>query len=514
MSLVDTFKEDPTKRSNLHKLYQDSMFVTQAPEYSTSEVLMGSAYRRLLLGITDKDVDLLNISWLEGEIGKQLANAGLASRIFSTKRGLGSPLRSGQQGSIALRQLMPLVPEIARNACVLGKVRNRWFPGNLFVEAIAAALGPEALPLLTGFTKALTVSSSDDLVAQFVQQLLIKAEAKDTKKPKEAQEPQITAEEMRSYRGKSTDASCSPAERFCRDLNATLQLKDRLTRRQWTVLIEAVLRLGLPTHVLWVCRANSVFWEMCLSVCTGNEVPSEEDVDRRLWSTGLQGSDALEVGRDAMPALKTILQAYLYARFGLNLMLARLDDAGKPWSNILGYEFGNTSLTAASLRNFLVHLSANRLAIHSNDPVLWLVNQCSDLLDKRTSLVRCTAGFTKNMLEFIRHGLGQIEAQDPESSSYDQSYFLTNETRGRARSSQWPVQLGPAMLIVLAHACSNDQGDIPVSVEDFRTHLNSYGIGTPAGELATGRTGKDLQNLGLIVDSPDAAGGRLLVRPF
>jgi hypothetical protein len=53
-----------------------------------------------------------------------------------------------------------------------------------------------------------------------------------------------------------------------------------------------------------------------------------------------------------------------------------------------------------------------------------------------------------------------------------------------------------------------------VSLDDFRRHLGEYGLRGPAGELVHGKTGHDLSMLGLVVDSPDAAGGRLLVKPF
>ena len=56
--------------------------------------------------------------------------------------------------------------------------------------------------------------------------------------------------------------------------------------------------------------------------------------------------------------------------------------------------------------------------------------------------------------------------------------------------------------------------EVPASLDDLRRHLSHYGLRTPAGELAQGRVGADLEKLGLVVDSPDAAGGRMLVAPF
>lgn len=82
------------------------------------------------------------------------------------------------------------------------------------------------------------------------------------------------------------------------------------------------------------------------------------------------------------------------------------------------------------------------------------------------------------------------------------------------RSRLWPVRPGPAMLILLAHSATSAANGVPVSLEDFRSHLANYGLAVPPDELLHGKLTLDLQKLGLLVDSPDAAGGRLLVGPF
>lgn len=70
------------------------------------------------------------------------------------------------------------------------------------------------------------------------------------------------------------------------------------------------------------------------------------------------------------------------------------------------------------------------------------------------------------------------------------------------------------MLVMLVHACCAANPSIPVSLDDFRQRLGEYGLHVPAGELVDGKTGRDLARLGLVIDSPDAAGGLLLVPPF
>src|SRR6185437_10150636 len=118
---------------------------------------------------------------------------------------------------------------------------------------------------------------------------------------------------------------------FCRDLEAVIGLKGTLTRRQWTVLVEALLRIGMATHVLWACHLNAKCWEMSLAVAGGTPAPSEDDVEAELWQSHRSVSTFLEVGRDAVPLIKRSLERYLFGRFGLNILLHRLEEAGNPW---------------------------------------------------------------------------------------------------------------------------------------------------------------------------------------
>jgi hypothetical protein len=326
----------------------------------------------------------------------------------------------------------------------------------------------------------------------------------------------IEKESQRAYQGKDIPLlEISPAERFCRDLESVLELKNKLTRRQWTVLVEAVLRIGMGIHILWVCHSNAKCWEMALAAAAGQPVPSESDVEVAIWQSHRDSDSFLEVGRDAVPLIKRALEWHLYGRFGLNLVLHKLQDIGQPWptGQVIGFEQTSGKSGPKAVHEFLTHIATHRASIDA-DPAGWLRSKCREICDKHLRLVKSDVGFTKNLLEFIRHSLGQIETENPEQKSYDQSYLLANRRKPGSRFNLWPVQPGPAMLILLVHACHRAQGEIPASLDDLRMHLADYGLHAPAGELAGGQVGTDLEKLGLVVDSPDAAGGRLLVAPF
>ncbi len=485
-----------------------------APEYSTGEVLLGSAYRKFLLQLRDSEVDLELVASLPTQVPHNFGGVELWRELIFSRGGIESPLRGGQYGSALSRQLMPIVPTVARVACVLGKKpRSRWYPANLLLEVIGAGDGEtNGSNLIVSLGKALEVDDTDDLFARFVDRAL----AAITPAPAVAPYHSIalTDGELHAYRGRTvTTGQFSPAERFCLDLPTILGLKAQLTRRQWTVLVEALFRLGLGMHTLWVCQLNVLMWDLAVDAAAGKPVASEDAIESILWESHCDSQPLLEIGRNSEPLLKQLIEKYAYARLGLNLLLCRLEEAGVGWDGNapIGFSRQSGNRAAASVRTFLQHLWANRSAI-APDPPDWLRKQCTELVDTTPALrdlARCEAGFTKNLFEFTRHSLGQIKAKDVEQKSYDQSYLVAYPG-----GKSLPVQPGPAMLILLVHACCNGQGGIPASLDDLRRHLSHYGLRTPAGELGHGRVGADLEKLGLVVDSPDAAGGRMLVAPF
>src|SRR5262249_4609237 len=161
-----------------------------------------------------------------------------------------------------------------------------------------------------------------------------------------------------------------------------------------------------------------------------------------LWESLGEGVVFLEVGRDAATLLRLWLERYVAGRFGLNLLLHRLEDAGQPWptTDIIGHVPGRPQTAAQTLPAPLEHVARHRTAIDPTDAARWLRAECTNLCDQRLELVKCESGFTRNMFFFLRHGLGQIDTLNPEQKAYDQSYLIVK--RGRARGTQWLVEPG------------------------------------------------------------------------
>lgn len=512
---VTDFEQAPSM--SRHDSYADSMFASTAPEYSTGEVLLASAYRGLLLGVTESRVDLANIGQTPAKMTATAGGPEVWEPLLLRRGGLASPLRHGQHSPIASQQLMPLVPSIARIAGVLGQPRSRWTPFNLLLETIGAGAGAtNGQALLTGLGEALVIDGNDDILARFVEHALDEGlrgvEPVPATVPPYTQ-PLLKAGHLFAFRNRTLPRGRCPSERFCLDLSKVLDLKGSLTRRQWTVLVEAALRVGLGMHVLWNCRANAATWRLACEVASGRAVPPLAEVEDAVWPAEPEFRPLLEIGANAQPLLERLIEEYAYARTGLNLLLCRLEDIGAQWpiTRPIGFDAGTGTAAPQALHAFLLHLAANREGIDPGDAGIWLRSRVAELFDKELrELARRSKGYSRNLWFFARYSLGQVKTKNPEQRSYDLAYLLAYVGEGKPL----PVQPGPDMLIMLVHACCMANRSLPVALDDFRQHLAEYGLHVPAGELIDGKTGRDLVRLGLVVDSPDAAGGRLLVSPF
>lgn len=515
---VSEFEDSPSK--NRHPYYDDSMLYPAAPEWSTGEVLLSSAYRRFILGIPESEINLDDIEQARVSMPANVGGQDAWSKLLVERGGISSPLKHGQHSPVASRQLMPIVPSVARIAGVLGKrPRSRWNPSNLLLQTIGAGLGPAAnASLLREFGDAMMVTTTDDIFARFVDSAL--QQGLRGIGPSPAATPPFRAlaladESLRAFRAQPTPTRLCPSERFCKDLPSVLGTKQSLTRRQWTVLVESILRVGLGMHVLWTCNANTLVWDLVLDVASGGPVPSATELEALIWEGRGRPHALLELGSDAEPHIKRLIERYAFARTGLNLLLCRLDDVGASMAQgtSLGFAPPPAPSAPASLAGFLAHVAAHRHQVDPSDAGQWLRRQVSGMFDTNQELrelAKCGSGYTKNLLEFSRHSLGQIKAKDPEQRCYDLAYLLAYSGERKPLT----VHPGPAMLVMLVHGCCRANPQIPASLDDFRQYLGEYGLNVRAGELIEGKTGHDLAMLGLVIDSPDAAGGRLLVPPF
>ena len=510
---LDRFIEQPFSAN--HPQYDRScMSIGVQPEYATGDVLLGSCYRAFnLASRQESQIDLEEIN----ELVDSLDSESLAGTWrFLLLDALRSPTRPGESSLRPLPQLVPLVPSLGNYSGVLGRRRSRWNPGQLAVYALASGVGPSNFhPTVRALAKALDVTEeTDDQFANFLEDTISRF-VEEAKKPVDEDWPIPGLIWSRVPYREVLSGPLSPAEAFVQDLEELLRLKPDLTRRQWCALFEALLRLGLTSHVLWVCRLNAVAWRYASAILEGADPPAEQAVERTLWSEHLGHGALLDGGQGADPYFRRQVEAYSIARLGLNLLLHVLEDAEEGWD---GFSEDAGGVPAAKqLTSLLTHLSytvkSGSLDHLQPTPGSNVKSRLGRILDVEASKVSGkSAGSPKNLYEFLAHSLRRRPSKDHALREHDQGYLLA-KLPGPA-NSPWVVRPGPVLLLAMCYStCMSMQG-APVTVQHLATRFSFYGVRLSTGDLQGGAVAKDLESLGVLVDSPDAGGGRLVLNPF
>ena len=493
-----------------HPLYDSScLSIGVQPEYATGDVLIGSCYRALrLVRAQESEVDLEQINELPDRLGSDEDQIGMWQFVF--EKALRSPVRPQESSTRPLPQLVPLVPSLAEFSGVLGRRRSRWNPGRLALYTLASGVGPLEFPSIAEhFAQAINVTErADDQFAIFLERHVSsllgnrRAPVDETWQVPELKWAQVPHRQMQ-------DARLCPAEALAEDLRELITLKPYLTRRQWCALLESLLRLGLSAHVLWVCRLNCEVWRSILEVLDGNAPPSQDELARKFWSTHLGQGPFLDGGQSSDSYLKRQIESYAIARLGINLVLHQLDDASAGWTSVI--QDNATIPSAIQINDMLTHIYGVRSSI-SADPRRSTMSLLGPILDEKSSSISSRSGPPKNLHEFLVHTLRRRPSKDPSLNEHDQGYLLAKLSA--SRNAPWIVRPGPVLLMAMCYATCKSMRGAPVNLQHLARRFSFYGVRLSTGDLQDGMIASDLASLGVLVDSPDASGGRLVLNPF
>lgn len=493
---LEKFRSDPWKTS--HPAYQESALrMSPAPEYASSEVLLSSLYRHAGLeevseGTVPKrgrDLDKEVLS--SRDRAEKPEGASLDADTFHML--LHSVLESPKLPNQSTKRFVQVTPLVPQAAVFSGSARlsdNSW-PAGALVKRMVWLGSPDkesAAATWQSLFDALSVTAEDDVFARFIQSEFQAWSPQPTWAAFAGREEEVLAKPDR-------DQLAYPAGRFVRDLSALVAAKDAMTRRQWTSLLEAIIRIAAVAHVTWVCEVQTRIWGSLAGALAGHGPIDEGAARADMFPASFM---FLSYGDRALPAIKDRASAFLRARLGINAVLWALEATGATVAPIS---------SAASLADACDKIRTRQEAVAATGWRQVLV----DVEEQETRTLLCKKGIGSNILEFARHALGQRQAASPVLRGYDQGFALRK--RSASNSSPWIAAFGPVSVLALVHcALSGTTG--PRSVRRLSQHLASYGIAVDHREIATNELGHELRRLGLVLDSPDAESGMLLVPPF
>jgi len=491
------FREAPW--ANSHEAYAKArLAMTPAPEYASSEVILSSVYRVIGLdGATERTVpqrgrELDRAIKMARERSRPPAGATLDPDSFSAL--LGSVLESPKlpnQSTKRFMQVTPLVPQLAVFSGSARLAGNPWTPGVLVKRIIWLGSGDAASAeaVWRALFDALSVGEEDDVFARFLQ-----SEAKAwVVEPSweflaSRDEPLMDADDARSI--------AFPARQFVHDLNAIIAAKAVMTRRQWTSLLESILRLGAAAHVVWLCEVHSRAWQAMSAALDGGGPGGPAQARAAMFPERLA---CLPYGNKALPSIRDSVSRFLAARLGVNATLWALQSIGVSPADGLSSASGLAALCGQIREN-----QARLMAAGVREVI-------TTLEDRETRALNCRKGIGSNINEFVRHVLGQRQTANPTLRGYDQGYVLRKA--GASANSPWIVSLGPVAVLALVHCSLSGVGG-PRSVHRLAQHLAQYGVSMAHRDIPQNELGNQLRMLGLVLDSPDAESGMLLVPPF
>lgn len=485
---------------NSHRSFEDSIFnIRPAPEFATGEVVLSSLYRasgfkeiseNQVRGLGDKLTKAA-----EKATNRKAATGAVQPDTWITvlDRLIQSP-KVAQQSSKRFMSLSPLIPQAALYSGAPRLSGNSWNPGQLVkrIVQMGAPSDSEAVSLWQRLHDALGVGASDDvwarwLLERFDEHRIIEADWSPTDMSKLDGFPSTDRDQLRY-----------PAKQLVADLDGIVSAKGAMTRRQWISLLESVLRIGTVSHVLWLCDVNDRIWRAVRSMIEGSDIKDGADgIDIAVRILAVKNR-MLSFGHPAVPMLRDYASKYLSARIGLNLVFWTLEDLAVPVGKLD---------SIAGIRTFIdvVQTHVDRLRASN------LLESFHSLQDREVRTIACKKGVGANLMEFAQYTLGHRQTLDETLRGYDQGYFLRK--RGEARNSPWILALGPVAVLAMAHCCLHEVKG-PRSVQRLAMHLASYGIEFDMHGLNESDLGRQLRMLGLVLDSPDAESGMLLVPPF
>lgn len=498
------FLQAPWKDESLHEFYRNSfLHMRPAPEYASGEVVLASLYRNVGFSsaVTESKVPTLGRDFLRrldrkkgGRTAQQAILGNEAWRGVVTGS-LRSP-KQPNQASKRFLQICPIVPDAAIYSLSARLSANSWNPGQLVARALnfGSPHSSQAAELWRELFAGLSVNSEDDIWARFLMQEFLHWRPQELvgewKEPQEVDPPEAIVDwHMASV--------ASPGTQFVKDLREVLELKPRLTRRQWISVLESVLRLGTASHVLWICRANAEVLAVFEAALRGEIIGREEIGERLCMARPFWSYNQL-----AVPTIREFARNFVVSRVGLNLLLLHYLQA-----------FGVDSIASNPLTNMktIAAFAKDLYEKRSQFPVTEYRDSLIAATEADPRVVACKRGISANISEFLRHVLGQRQTSEPGLDTYDQGFYLRK--RGAYSGAPWAVSIGPVATIMLSYCCSRTAKG-PRTVEDFCNHLAMYGIAVNSQEIGKTSLGQTLRNLGLVLDSPDAEGGMVLVNPF
>lgn len=471
------------------KLYFDNY---QKPEYTKEEHPMAALYR--LIGF---DNNLTNHFYVV-EQGERF-RASLTERNRNSKNGpfvdkesdfafilKNLELPKKKQGKEKLLNYYPYIPELSLVGNIPREASQVYNLGAFIKKTIEFGISTkkEGEELFSEIFDALSVKDTSEEDAFSV---LLSKEIKDWFDPKDQQVVWKKQEIPVDFKSWNTKGVNCPATSFVTDIRNLIELKNVLTRFQWTNMVSGLMRLALPMHLLWIYR-NYITMQVNIIHLMQGEKLNQYQKEHRFDDFLYLGDNFLEV--------RNMISNFKKSQMFIELFTEFLVD-NKHISNTL--EINNLD----ELETFYADLEGIQL-----DQVPWkndFFSEFSKIIARESKELSIFQSKLKGRFWFVKHIMEQGSAEGLEHKKELDQYFWLKK-----KSGEFYLQPGAGQSLMLTYLSSRSK--TYCSVNDLRQHLQKYGISIK--NLSNNPMVDTLREMGLITDSPDSENGLTIHNPL
>ena len=307
------------------------------------------------------------------------------------------------------------------------------------------------------------------------------------------------------------------SERIYNDLLALCEMERDIPRMQWMQLLMTFLRFSLPMWLLAHMRITSLLHQWLIDAIDCDELPAQSDIEAKIKN---RNQELLHSTLTPTREIFERTEMYMKQRVELNILIYHLEKTrrtrlGKKRLEVQGA--GASVITILQLIELAKEAAADIRGSQRFQAVIG-EGKLQDFLTREAEQFPAwrdprAGGQGKNIDEFFR--VFYRDSLGDETGGY----LLSPEGRGLSRGFRvFPGQLLLKTITILAaykkHTNISHKGGGKLALENIENHFKEYGIDFNFAAGARPLLMQNLEEMGLLVGSPDAGSSVAVACPY
>jgi hypothetical protein len=371
----------------------------------------------------------------------------------------------------------PIVPEFAKYGHAARFKGNPWNPGGMLVEEIYLGCNTEnewkAIELK--LHKALSVDEEDDLWSRFIQNKTAELSELLTAKHGSIEHEEQTENYKFTPKFKERvsllDTKPLINQTFVKQLNVLLDLKSKFSRHRWMSILQSYLRFGTFLLILNKLTYSVNFIDLLMNMSEYNE----KDIFK---------ATTVKLGDKRKELIEDRLVNYMYS----NLQIALITDS-------------DFTAPEANIKDLFNHIK-NKLFNRESD--IKEINKVAmnKLHGEYKEDFRLSQNDTiKNIREFLEY-VGRDRSVNNKSINGDIGYIYTIPKNSKSYVVEFGLGLTYTLVLLAGQNTSSNNNTL--TANEFMNFLKDFGLELTSMDFNEGPLRNSLNELGLLMESPDS----------